>query len=283
MSEPIVVGTDGSGESDRAVEWAAAEAVLRRRPLRIVHAVESWPFKVPLFAPPEKAERLARVGNALLEEAAARVRERWPDLETSTALLAEETPDALRQQSEDAFELVLGSRGRGGFASLLLGSTSLWVASRSTVPVVIVRGDVTDRGEVVAGVDLRRGTDAVLDYAFDAAAVRGARLRIVHAWQMPTTLIDAGYTAEEEEGAGRELRERMAAACDPHRRGHPQVEVADEVVLKHPVTALTGPSRDARLIVAGAHERRWNAPRLGSTGHGVIHHAQCPVAMVPPR
>ncbi|MEU8802890.1 universal stress protein [Spirillospora sp. NPDC048819] len=283
MSEPIVVGTDGSVESDRAVEWAAAEAVLYRRPLRIVHAVESWPFKAPLFAPPEKAERLSRVGNALVEAAEARVRERWPDLETATAVVAEDTQDALREQSEDAFELVLGSRGRGGFTSLLLGSTSLRVASRSTVPVVIVRGDVTGGGDVVAGIDLRQGTDAVLDYAFTAAALRGARLRIVHAWQMPTTLIDAGYTAEDEQATGRELRDRMLAAYEPHRRGHPRVEVVDEVVLKHPVTALTGPSRDARLLVAGAHERRWNAPRLGSTNHGVIHHAQCPVAVVPPR
>ncbi|MGP4028765.1 universal stress protein [Actinomadura sp. 3N407] len=283
MSEPIVVGTDGSGESDRAVEWAAAEAVLRRRPLRIVHAVESWPFKAPLFAPPEKADGLSRAGKALLDTVAARVHERWPDLETATALVAEETPDALREQADDAFELVMGSRGRGGFASLLLGSTSLRVASRCTVPVVIVRGDVTDRGEVVAGVDLRRGTDAVLDHAFGAAALRGARLRIVHAWQMPTTLIDAGYTAEEEEEAGRRLRGRLVAAYDPHRREYPQVEVVDEVVLKHPVTALTNPSRDARLLVAGAHERRWNAPRLGSTSHGLIHHAQCPVVIVPPR
>ena len=51
-----------------------------------------------------------------------------------------------------AKQLVLGSRGRGGFASLLLGSTSLRLAGRSTVPVVIVRGDVTDRGEVVVGI-----------------------------------------------------------------------------------------------------------------------------------
>jgi nucleotide-binding universal stress UspA family protein len=215
-------------------------------------------------------------------EARERVRERWPGIETTTAVVADETSDALQQEAEGAFELVLGSRGRGGFASLLLGSTSLRMASRSTIPVVIVRGDATGRGEVVAGIDLRKDVGAVLGYAFDAAALHGARLRVVHAWQMSTTLIDAGYTIEDED-AGPELRERLAAACEPLRRRYPRVDAVGEVVLEHPVQALTRPSRAARLLVVGARERRWSAPRLGSTGHGVVHHAQCPVAVVPSR
>lgn len=282
MSEPIVVGTDGSGESDRAVDWAAAEAALRERPLRIVHAVASRPTRAPLFSPAEKAERLARVGHAVVDAARERVRERWPGIETTAAVVPEETSDALRQEAEGAFELVLGSRGRGGFASLLLGSTSLRTASRSPIPVVIVRGGATGRGEVVAGIDLRKDVGAVLGYAFDAAALRGARLRVVHAWQLSPTLIDAGYTVEDED-AGPELRERLAAACEPLRSRYPRVDAVGEVVLEHPVQALTSLSRAARLLVVGAHERRWSSPRLGSTGHGVVHHAQCPVAVVPSR
>ncbi|TDB90367.1 universal stress protein [Actinomadura sp. 7K534] len=282
MSEPIVVGTDGSGESDSAVDWAAAEAALRERPLRIVHAVAARPTKTPLFSPAEKAERLARVGQAVVDRARERVRERWPAVETATAVVAEETHEALLRQAEGAFELVLGRRGRGGFASLLLGSTSLRMASRSTVPVVIVRGEATERGEVVAGIDVRRDVDAVLEYAFEAASLRGARLRVVHAWQLSTTLIDAGYTVEDED-AGPELRDRVAAACEPLQRRYPQVDAVGEVVLEHPVQALTRPSRAARLLVVGARERRRGAPRLGSTGHGVVHHAQCPVAVVPSR
>ncbi|TDC64747.1 universal stress protein [Actinomadura sp. GC306] len=283
MSEPIVVGTDGSGESDRAVDWAAAEAALRERPLRIVHAVPGR-SATALFAAAEKAGRLARAGHAVVDAAGARVRDRWPDVETTTVVVEDETSDALRRHSEDAFELVLGRRGRGGFASLLLGSTSLRMASRSGVPVVIVRGGEAGGeagAEVVAGIDPRKETGAVLDYAFDAAARRGARLRVVHAWQMSTTLIDAGYTAEDAD-PGPELRRQVAAACEPLQRRYPQVDAVGQVVLEHPVQALTGPSRTARLLVVGARERRWSSPRLGSTGHGVVHHAQCPVAVVPP-
>ncbi|HEY8481809.1 MAG TPA: universal stress protein [Spirillospora sp.] len=282
MPEPIVVGTDGSEESDRAVAWAAADAALRGRPLRIVHAVPSRPARPPVRAASQRAERLARAGEAIVHGARDRVAEWFPDVETTVAVVAGDTPDVLRREAAEAFELVLAGRGRGGFARLLLGSTSLRMAARSTVPVVIVRGDAPDDGEIVAGIDLRPGTDAVLAYAFDAAALTGARLRVLHAWQMPTTLIDAGYTVEDED-ARPELRVRVAEACEPLRDKYAQVDAVGEVVLEHAVKALTNRSRAARLLVVGAPERRWNAPALGITGHGVIHHAHCPVALVPAR
>ncbi|TDC54046.1 universal stress protein [Actinomadura sp. KC345] len=282
MPEPIVVGTDGSGESDGAVDWAAAEAVMRRRPLHIVHAVKSWPYKAPRLAPGEKAERVTRAGEAVLEATRERVHARWPDLETTTALVDMDTANALGEQSEGAFQLVMGSRGRGGFASLLLGSTSLRMAARATIPLVIVRSEAGARHDVVVGIDLPQETAAVLDYAFEAAALYGARLRVVHAWQLSPTLVDAGYTAEEE-AVGEDLRDQVVAAYAPARSRHPQVEVVEEIVLKHPVSALSNASRTARLLVAGAHARRWNAPRLGSTNHGIIHHARSPVAVIPPR
>ena len=282
MPEPIVVGTDGSGESEEAVDWAAAEADLRRRPLRIVHAVKNWPVKAPLLASGDRAERVTRAGEAVLEAARERVRTRLPDLETTTALISTDTATALREQSEGAFQLVLGSRGRGGFASLLLGSNSLRMAARASVPLVIVRSQAEVRRDVVVGIDLPLETAAVLDYAFEAAALYGARLRVVHAWQLSPTLIDAGYTAEEE-AVGEDLRDQVAAAYAPARSRHPEVEVVEEIVLKHPVSALSNASRTARLLVAGAHARRWNAPRLGSTSHGIIHHARSPVAVIPPK
>ncbi|MFA1547947.1 universal stress protein [Actinomadura chokoriensis] len=280
MSEPIVVGTDGSDESERALQWAAAEAALRERPLHIVHALESWPYKAPLFMPPETTERMTAAGRRLLAAARERVQERWPELETTTALVAGETPQALRDQSDRAFELVLGSRGRGGFASMLLGSTSLRMAARSTVPIVIVRGDTADRGEVVVGVDLLRDADTLLDHAFDAAALRGARLRVVHAWQTFGTLIEAGYAIDADQ-IERDLRARLTETYTPLRAKYPSVDAVDELVPEHPVTALSNASRNARLLLVGAHQRQWTAPQLGSITHGVIHHARCPVAIIP--
>ncbi|MEU8344799.1 universal stress protein [Spirillospora sp. NPDC048832] len=280
MSEPIVVGTDGSDESDRALQWAAAEAVLRERPLHIVHALESWPYRAPLFRSAETTERMTHAGHGLLTAARERVQERWPDLETTTALVTEETAQALRDQSDKAFELVLGSRGRGGFASMLLGSTSLGMAAHSTVPVVIVRGDTADRGEIVVGIDLLRDSGPVLVYAFEAAALHGARLRVVHAWQTFGTLIEAGYAIDAEQ-IELDLRAEVIETYKPLHAKYPHVDVVDEIVLEHPVPALSNASRNARLLVVGAHQRRWTAPQLGSITHGVIHHARCPVAVIP--
>ncbi|MFA1541808.1 universal stress protein [Actinomadura monticuli] len=280
MSEPIVVGIDGSEESDHALQWAAAEAALRERPLHIVHTLESWPYKAPLFKPAESTERMTRAGHRLLTAARERVLERRPALEVTTALVAEETSQALRDQSDKAFELVLGSRGRGGFAGMLLGSTSLRMAARPTVPVVIVRGDTGDRGEIVVGIDLLRDSGAVLDYALEAAALHDARLRVVHAWQTFGTLIEAGYAVDAEQ-IELDLRAQTIDAYKPLRTEYPRVDVVDEIIMEHPVTALSNASRNARLLVVGAHQRHWSAPRLGSIAHGAIHHARCPVAVIP--
>ncbi|MEV4671437.1 MULTISPECIES: universal stress protein [Actinomadura] len=279
MSEPIVVGIDGSEESDRAVRWAAAEAVLRERPLHIVHVLESWPYKAPAFMPAETTERMTRVGHRLLTATRERVKEQWPALKVTTALVAEEIPQALHAQSDKAFELVLGSRGRGGFASMLLGSTSLRMAARPTVPVVIVHGDAADRGEVVVGIDLLRDVGPVLDYAFEAAALRDARLRVLHAWQT-LGIIDAGLAIDAEQ-IELDLRTEVTETYQPLRTRYPRVDVVDEIILEHPVTALSNASANARVLVVGAHQRHWTAPQLGSIAHGVIHHAQCPVAVIP--
>ncbi|WP_067453180.1 universal stress protein [Actinomadura macra] len=281
MSAPIVIGTDGSGESARALEWAAAEAALRERPLHIVHAIESRPYGRVHVAQPEGAEPITCAGRMVLAAARERVQERWPGLETTTALVNGEPRQALRAQSEKAFELVLGSRGRGGFADLLLGSTSLRMAECLAVPVVIVRGNATDGGEILVGIDPVRDAGAILDYAFDAAELHHARLRVIHAWRTLATYLEAGYADVEQ--IETDLRKAVLAAYQPLRRKYPQVDVVDEIDLEHPVTALSRPSRNARLLVVGAYDWRWTSPQLGSISHGVIHHAQCPVAVVPTR
>ena len=92
----------------------------------------------------------------------------------------------LRERARAARLMVLGSRGDGGFADLLLGSTTVAVSAHAHCPVVVVRGeDEPAGGPVVAGVD---GSDCALlalEYAFEQAAARGARLRVVRAWTPP--------------------------------------------------------------------------------------------------
>ncbi|MEU8120447.1 universal stress protein [Spirillospora sp. NPDC049024] len=279
MSAPIVVGTDGSGPAGRAVDWAADEAALRHRPLHIVHVAEIWPYQLRRFAPPDEAERVSPAGHAVLLEAENRVRARRPELRVTTALVVNATQDALRDEAEKAFELVLGHRGHGGFAGLLLGSTTLRMAGHTAAPLVVVRGEGDGRGEVVVGYDVAEEPGDALRYAFDAAAARGARLRVVHAWQLSVDMAEAGYAIDEER-LNDERRARVIEAYAPLYDRYPLVDVVNDVLVGHPVSELCRVSRTADLVVLGAHPHRLGLFRLGSVGHGVIHHAECPVALV---
>ncbi|XVQ09206.1 universal stress protein [Spirillospora sp. CA-255316] len=289
MTDPIVVGTDGSPPASRAVRWAADEAALRGRPLHIVHAIDRGLYELPLFAPGQIAESVAEAGEETLAEAARTAREHRPGIEVTTELVAEAITVALADRSRRAFELVVGHRGRGGFASLLLGSTGLRLAGHTAAPVVIVRGEAVSAGgaaafvggEVVAGVDLVSDPTGPLRYAFDAAAVRGARVRVLHAWRVNGAALpgeggDAGAAAVVEK-----LEQEVVRAQAPVREAFPDVEVVADIVREHPVTALCEASRRAALVVVGTHDHNWlNVPGLGSVSHGVIHHAHGPVAIV---
>jgi nucleotide-binding universal stress UspA family protein len=142
----VVVGVDGSDPSIRALRFAADEAALRGVPLRVLHA---W----PLVAAPYVAEY---PGDGVEpEEAARQVLDRTVhsglggrrDIEVRAELAHGPAVRILLEESAGASLLVVGSRGRGGFAELLLGSTSHQVASHASCPVAVVRGpEATDGG-----------------------------------------------------------------------------------------------------------------------------------------
>jgi nucleotide-binding universal stress UspA family protein len=277
---PIVVGTDGSPQAEKAVSWAADEAALRARPLRIVHAVERWLYDIPRFPVRGAGDPLTGAGHELLADAEKLARERQPDVDVSADLTEDEVGHALQRLAPDAFEIVLGNRGHGGFAALLVGSTGLRVAGPTPGPVVIVRGATEARhGAVVAGVDLEGDSAVALDYAFAAAAARGARLRVVHASQGAILLARGGYAPGVEELELR-LRARMDEVLAPWRARYPDVEVGAELTPGHPVATLVEASRTADLVVTGTHGGGRREIRLGSVSHGLIHHAHCPVAVV---
>lgn len=281
MPERIVVGTDGSEGADLAVDWAADEAARRGRPLHIVHAVEVWPyaFGAPLYAPLHIDDYVATSGRKAVLDAKRRILNDRPDLKVTTAVVADAVPVVLRQEAEEAYELVLGSRGLGGFRGMLLGSNGLRLAGHLPVPVVIVRGP-GDGEEIVVGVDLLRGMEATLEYAFDAALLHGARLRVVHAWQLPPSM-QPTVTAADRAQTREELGKSLAGIVAPWRTRHPGVEVVEELPCEQPVAALADAARNARLLVVGAHRHRRPLPALGAVGHGAVHHAPCPIAVIP--
>lgn len=277
----IVVGVDGSAAARAAVEWAADDAVRMRLPLRIVHALERWPYEISKFPPAGYDDAQSRAARQALDEAAAAARARQPELEPECLTIEGQPAKVLIEQAKQAYEIVLGRRGLGGFAGALLGSVSTHVAGQAQCPVVVVRAEQGPvRGEIVVGVDDSAECEPALGYAFDQARLRGSRLRAIHAWRLPSYTYTPGvaYDLDELRAAQHKVvTERLAA----FRQKHPDVEVIEDVHHAHPVDALTSATASADLVVVGSHGLGGMLSAvLGSVSRGVLHHARCAVAVV---
>jgi nucleotide-binding universal stress UspA family protein len=147
----VVVGVDGSAGAQEALRWAAAEARLRQTRLRVVHASTSGFFSAggagygyPYIG--GSADTLPGIGFAELREAAEGLVERViaeagieaDDLEIERQVLEGGPVEVLIHAVGEGDLLVVGSRGHGGFAGLLLGSVSQQCAHHAPCPVVIV-------------------------------------------------------------------------------------------------------------------------------------------------
>ncbi|MFE0514344.1 universal stress protein [Streptomyces sp. NPDC058964] len=285
---PLVVGVDGSDSSLQAVDWAVDEAARHGLPLRLVHASlwERYEGAVPSSGTERPSERV--MAENIVASAAERAARRQPDVKVTTEVIPEEPAETLLHEGNSAFALVTGSRGRGELQGLLLGSVGLAVAARSHRPVVVVRGDIAgvagSHGRILLGVgDTATGGEAVR-FAFREAEVRGSVLDAVRAWRCP-----AHETAEHPglaDDAGRRHEERASDLLDTALReasgDHPGVRLRSVSVEGPARRILVQRSAAADLVVVGAHRREGHfGLQLGRVGHTLLHHAYCPVAIVP--
>ncbi|MFI7700618.1 universal stress protein [Nonomuraea sp. NPDC049480] len=273
MASHIVVGVDGSAPATAAVEWAAADAQRRGLDLRIVHVCEQRPHSDGI-----------EYCTGALEAAADRARRLTGDVKVMTELLSGNEIKNLIVESESADSLVLGSRGLGGFAGMMVGSVGLAVAGHAAGPVVIVPAPAVERYDtVVVGYDGSGHSEAAMAYAVEQARARKARLRVVFAWRVPmfspyavtyNSLIEVAM-----QDAMRAARERV----ESWRVRNPDVDISDDQRCAHPVTALIEAGRSADLVVVGSRGvGRLASALLGSVSHGVLHHVTRPVAVVRP-
>jgi nucleotide-binding universal stress UspA family protein len=277
---PVIAGTDGSEESLLAVEWAGREAALHHLPLLVVSAVAPLPW----ISPGSFADEVTDVARKRLERALAAAADRAagvaPGLKLDTELMSGPPARALAGLASRASLLVTGSRGAGGFAAMILGSVSRYAATHARCPVVVVREEtMAVHREIVVGVrDLSEpGPSAALDFAFREAALRSARLVVVHAWywSVPASRLDA---PEVPDSAGA----RLVRALAPYQAAYPEVEVRRDVVNAHPGRVLAGASARADLVVLGRHgDPAGGEHGVSSVTHAVLSHAHGPVAVVP--
>jgi nucleotide-binding universal stress UspA family protein len=137
----VVVGIDGSPTSERAIGYAFAQASSRGLGLTVVHAwwMEFVEGVITSTSSEEQWERMGQEQRVLVSEALAGWREKYPDVNVREHVVRSLPAEALVGESAGAELVVVGSRGRGGFAGLLLGSVSHSVMQHAHCPVAVVR------------------------------------------------------------------------------------------------------------------------------------------------
>ncbi|MEV7687043.1 universal stress protein [Streptomyces bungoensis] len=287
MPPVVIAGLDGSPESLAAARWAADEAQHRGLPLHLLHA---WPLLAP-----EPVQVSAEVdqnywAKRLVRTAEAELRARHPNLTVVGDLVADDAQHALLQAAAESEMIVLGSRGIEPAESYFLGDVSMPVVARAERPVVLVRAEPREAGppravpgRVVVALKLHGSCDDLLDFAFHTAAARGAALMAVHGRSVPLhARVPWGVDHDVTDEMTRDAHEQVSRILRPWREKYPLVEVAAGVRLESPAKAVVQAARGAVLLVVGRRRHRPGlAPRLGPVAQAAIHHALCPVAVVP--
>jgi nucleotide-binding universal stress UspA family protein len=283
----IVVGIDGSDPANEALRWAIAEARLRSAMLTIVHAwefptvVNAWAVEPFIVAGMEEAAR------AILDGAIAAARHENPDLDIEGRLVHGSPAVVLLGAASGADVVVVGARGLGGFAGLMLGSVGRQVAHHSSRPVAIIHPRRADRpgvshGRVVVGVDGSPTSIRALRFALDEAEARHAELRVVHAWTFPALTILPAVpdvpTPDQLAADARALIER----CLDKAGGPGDVSVDCAVPQGHTAQALLDAAADCDVVVVGARGiGGFRGLLVGSIADACVSHARLPVIIVP--
>jgi len=266
----IVAGYDGSPASQEALDWAALEATAHGLVLTVCHA---WGRAVPRDAAADLAWKYAE---CVMARGVQHAQTAMGAGDVRPLLVSGSPADVLCDMSASADMVVLGYRGRGGLAGLLLGSVSSQVAAHARGAVVVVRGHWRPVPghvplPVVVGADGSGASQPAVAFAFAEAALRDVPLLAVCALADTPNILGGARFLEAD-------FEQALAKCEAD---YPAVVVRRQVVQGAPRGALLDAAAGAQLLVVGARGRcGLRGMMLGSVSMAVLHHSPCPVAVV---
>jgi nucleotide-binding universal stress UspA family protein len=281
-----IVGFDGSACAANAVRWAVANAPGRATSIELLTAwqtptVGAYPMSSPSVTVFDDSELIAAAADET-EAVAARCR---ADLAVPVeSYVGRGGPaEVLLAASEHAGLLVMGSRGRGGFARLLLGSNSTQCATHATVPTVVVPGDIepTATQRILVGFDGSPNAQAAAHWAV-RFAVPGST--VVVAWVWDATPLAVGSDAFFFPDASDLAAERFNHLVEPleYEAAAADVTLEREFIRGTPRAALSGQADDVDLVVVGARGHgAVGSALLGSVSTWILHHVHRPIVVVP--
>ena len=292
VASRIIVGVDGSEQSQAALDWALGQAELVGADLVLAHTWNPDSYATPAMA--GVVPDMIQAG-ALNDEAEELAQAWLDDLVAATAarttasvsgVLASGSPAGhILDLSAEATMVVVGSRGRGGLRSAVLGSTSQQIAHHAQCPVVVVRDSAaTSANQVVVGVDGSPASLVALREAFAQAKLRGASLLMVHAWStsFAGTLVNSGQDFDRVRAS--EVDEGWALlnqSLEELKATDQSVEIIERLEQASPAAAIIEASKEAVLTVVGSRGRGGFAGLvLGSVSGSVLAHADSAVMVI---
>lgn len=274
---PIAVGVDPTGRSTSAVLWAVEAAEHNGHGLRLVSAVveQTQEARAATHTDPAGLARRLTMNDVQYRTVQGKPR------------------DVLTEASADCSMLVVGRRDMSVVAHLTDASTSVAVAARSTIPVVVVpeawvQANMSS-APVVVGIEPRDDTrdsgapsdpdHEILAFAFERAARMRVPLVVVTAWEIPAL---HAWSPQDIAASRTQLQAALDTRLVPWMERYPDVEIAPRCVAEPARKAIQEASRVAQLTVIGRHSgHHLPGARLGGTARSVLHHATRPVAIVP--